>query len=140
MTSRKIINITDKPRSMVPESLVLKNGVVEGHGGLLIDGKLSNAHIISTDDSLIHISALAKLTNCTIEGNDILIEGQVDATIHAKGDCEIGASAVMVGVLNIGGDLFKSRLADVKDLHVNTLKPVEKSSSQTSLVSVQQAA
>ena len=122
MTTRNLITNTVQCKSLEPESLVLKNGTVEGSNGLLIDGTLTKMHIVSKDGSLIHISATAKLESCTIEGKDILLEGNVDAVITAQGDCEIGASAVMVGTLNVGGDLFKSRLADVTDLHVTTLK------------------
>lgn len=121
-SQRKLIDNIGTPKSLFPEGLVLKGGTLEGKDGLLIDGTLTTVQIKSVDGSLIHISATAVLEDCNVEGENVLLEGTFSGVINAAGDCEIGPSASVIGVVNVGGDLFKSKFADVRDMNVNTLK------------------
>lgn len=118
MNDRMLVKPSGTAKSIVPASLVIKGGVVEGQGGLLIDGKLTDTRIVSMDGSVIQISAQAVLVGCSIEGVDLLIEGDFDGSARITGNCEISASAKAVGKLEVAGDLFKSRYADAVDLKV----------------------
>lgn len=122
--NRTLVKPTTTAKSIVPASLVFKGGTVEGTGGLLIDGKLTGTRILSTDKSLIHISAQAVLTECVLEGEDVLIEGTFEGTAKVRGNCEIGPSASAVGTIEVAGDLFKSRFADTVDLKLIQMHPV----------------
>jgi cytoskeletal protein CcmA (bactofilin family) len=111
-------------QSLVPEALSLKNGTVEGTLGLRVDGKLTGVEIISTDDSLVHISALAVLSNCKLIGKDILIEGKFSGEISAAGKIEFAAGCTVLGTLNKSGEVYFHMLSDVEDLTIKTIKTV----------------
>ena len=70
---RQLIQNIGTPKALVPEAVAFKGGTLEGAGGLLIDGRLSDMNVVSTDGSLIHVSATAVMENCIIEGVDLLI-------------------------------------------------------------------
>lgn len=122
MSDRTLVKPTTTPQSIVPASIVFKGGTIEGRGGLLIDGNLTGTTIVSMDESVIHISAQAVLTDCKVTANDLLIEGQFDGYCKVKGNCEVGQSAKVIGKMEVDGDFFKSRLADAVDLQVQHMR------------------
>jgi len=122
MSDRKLVKPTATPQSIVPASIVFKGGTIEGRGGLLIDGNLTGTTIVSMDDTTIHVSAQAMLTDCRITANDLLIEGQFDGFCKVKGNCEVGQSARVIGKMEVEGDFFKSRMADAVDLQVQHMR------------------
>lgn len=122
MSDRILVQPTTTPQSIVPASIVFKGGTIEGRGGLLIDGNLTGTTIVSMDDTVIHVSAQAVLTDCKITAKDLLIEGQFDGYCKIKGDCEVGQSAKVIGKIEVEGDFFKSRLADAVDLQVQHIR------------------
>jgi hypothetical protein len=85
---------------------------------------LHTCTVIATDNSTIHISAIAELTECTIKGCNLLIEGVFEGHAYLKGDCEVAPSATAIGKVELNGDFFKSRLADAVDLHMTHIKSV----------------
>lgn len=131
MSDRKLVKPAATPQSIVPASIVFKGGTIEGRGGLLIDGNLTGTTIMSMDQSVIHISAQAVLTDCKVNAQDLLIEGQFDGACPVKGNCEIGQSARVVGKVEVEGDFFKSRLADAVDLKVQHMRLPERQEDGT---------
>lgn len=121
----KLFGTIAPAQTLLPESLKVTGGIFEGEGGLLIDGTLKDSTIRSSDQSMIIISATAKLVNCTVDGHDVVIEGNFDGNLVARGDCEITSSATVIGTLKLGGDLYKARAADVTDLSVSSFKQEE---------------
>ena len=124
MSSYQFFNAAymEKCKSNVPETLVLRGGAVEAEKGLLVDGKLHDTTIESKDGSPIYISALAELTNCVINGKDVLIEGVFSGTLNASGKTEFASGCVAVGVFNKGGEVYIHTLADLEDLKVTSVK------------------
>lgn len=109
-------------KSLVPESLVIRGGVIECKGGILVDGELHDTTIESKDGTAIYISAMAKLYSCTLKGTDILIEGTFDGVINGTGKIEFASGCVAVGVCNKGSEVYMHPLADLDDLRVKSVK------------------
>jgi hypothetical protein len=127
MTTRHFFKANDieAAKSMVPQTLVIRGGAIESTGGILVDGVLHDVSIQSMDDSDIYISALAKLTNCTITGKNVLIEGKFDGgVINARGKAEFGSGSVAVGVFNKGDEVYMHPLSDLDDLNIKKIKVV----------------
>lgn len=108
-------------KTHIAELLNIKSGVLESKDGMLIDGRLTACEIKSTDDSPVCISALAVLDDCTIDGNDILIEGQFSGTINARGKVEFASGCVATGIFNKGGEVYVHPLADLDDLRIKSM-------------------
>lgn len=108
-------------KTHVAELLSIKSGVLDGRGGMLIDGRLSGCQIRSSDDSPICISALAVLDDRTIDGKDVLIEGQFSGTINARGKVEFASGCVATGIFNKGGEVYVHPLADLDDLRIKSM-------------------
>lgn len=134
MTSYQFFKPTDleSAKSLVPESLVFRGGVIECKGGILVDGELHDTTIESKDGTAIFISAMAKLYNCTISGVDILVEGIFDGTINGTGKIEFASGCVAVGVCNKGSEVYMHPLADLDDLRVKSMKSQPTASAVTS--------
>lgn len=104
------------PKTMISEHTELDGCNMKSKLGALIDGKLNNVIVTSSDDSPIKISALAVLTGCVINCTDLLIEGSFTGKINAKGSVELGESALVEGEASIEGTFVCSPLADSVDL------------------------
>lgn len=108
----------DQPLTLVSEHTQLVAGTLKTSLTALIDGRLTDVHIECTDDTPIKISALATLVNCTIDCNDLLIEGAFSGEIKARGHVELGDSAQFQGNVTVGGQLLVSHLADAVDMRI----------------------
>ena len=127
----------EKTETNLPESLKLKGGAIEAHGGLTVDAQLTGVTLDSKDGSTIYISALAKLEDCVINGKDVLIEGKFSGTLNATGQTEFASGCVAVGIFNKGDDVYIHKLADIDDLKVMRLVQTTASATpQVALVSV----
>lgn len=104
------------PKTRLSENTDQEGGTLRIKGGALIDGKLKGVTIISVDDSIIKISALATLDSCLVKGKDVIVEGIFSGEITAKGDVELGESCSVMGIINHGGGLMISGLADTVEL------------------------
>lgn len=108
-------------KTHVAELLNIKSGLLESKDGMLIDGRLTGCQIKSADDSPVYVSALAVLEDCTIDGNDVLIEGQFSGIINAKGKVEFASGCVATGIFNKGGESYLHPLADLDDLRIKSM-------------------
>jgi Polymer-forming cytoskeletal len=116
----------DNPATKVSQTTDQEGGTMRIKGGALIDGQLNAVTIISTDGSPIKVSALAKLSKCVIECQDILIEGEFSGQITAKGDVEFGESGLIKGTVKHGGMLLIGCLTDYGDVKAEKLTSAEK--------------
>lgn len=125
-TNRKLFLFTDAEiiaaNSLFPEHVTIKNATLAGAKGFLIDSKMADCHISTTDGSPVFISALAKLENCKVEAGDVLIEGYFSGSIAATGKVELGAGCTMAGTLTKGGAVFLHPEADFEELVIKSLK------------------
>lgn len=125
-TNRKLFLFTDAEiiaaNSLFPEHVTIKNATLAGAKGFLIDSKMVDCHISTTDGSPVFISALAKLENCKVEAGDVLIEGYFSGSIAATGKVELGAGCTMAGTLTKGGAVFLHPEADFEELVIKSLK------------------
>lgn len=115
--------IFSAPKTMVSHATELDGGTLKIKQTGLIDGKLTDLVLVSSDDTPIKISALAVLENCKIECNDLLIEGSFTGEIKAKGNVEFGDSALVQGILHVGGTLLVNKLADAVDMKIVHFSP-----------------
>jgi Polymer-forming cytoskeletal len=104
------------PLTRLSENTDQEGGILRIKGGALIDGKLKGVTIISVDDSIIKISALATLDACLVHGKDVIVEGIFSGEITAKGDVELGESCSVMGTIEHGGALMISALAEIAEL------------------------
>lgn len=107
---------TASPKTHVSETTDQDGGILRIKGGALIDGKLKGVTIISTDDSMVKISAMASLAACIVQCKDLIVEGIFSGEIHAKGDVELGESCTVMGSIQHVGGLMISGLADTAEL------------------------
>jgi len=113
--------VVESAKTHLAEHLNIKGGELEARDGTLIDARLAGCVVKSVDDSPICVSALAMLSDCTIEGKDVLIEGQFSGTIVASGRVEFASGCIATGILNRGGEVYFHPLADLDDLRIKTL-------------------
>lgn len=111
-------NTFEEPQTLVSERTQLEAGTLKTSQTSLIDGRLTDVHIESSDDTPIKISALAILVNCTIHCKDLLIEGSFSGDIKAKGHVELGDSAQFQGTVSVAGQLLVSDMADAVDMRI----------------------
>ena len=108
---------TADAKTIIPKSTSMEGGTLKTKGGAIIDAEeLSGVTLVSTDNSMIQLSALSDLKKCIISCHDIVIRGRFSGEITAKGKVEIGASAVVIGTIKHVGDLLVSGLSDSADL------------------------
>ena len=120
------------PNTMVSEHSEFEGASMKTKLVALIDGKLSKTTITSTDGSPIKISALAVLTDCIINCNDLLIEGSFTGQIIATGNVELGESALVQGEASIYGTFVCSPLADCVDMRLSHPSPQRVASAMDS--------
>lgn len=123
------------PKTMVSHATELDGCTMKTKQTAVIDGTLSNATIISVDDSPIKISALAVLRDCKIECHDLLVEGSFTGEIMAKGSVEVGDSALLQGTMHVAGTLLVNQLADTVEMtfvHVSPKKSAQAGESKAS--------
>lgn len=103
--------------SQVPNSVVIKSGVITGTKGLLLDGNLVDCHISTSDNSQIIVSARAELKECVIEGSDVLIDGKFSGTLAIRGKdgedvggrLEFGAGSQIRGVSYVEENIVQAK-------------------------------
>jgi len=103
------------------------SGVVNGSGGLMIDGEVHQSNIETSDHSAIAISVRGSVVSSVIRAVDLLIEGTASAVvITATRKIEFGPNSVVVGTLYKGpnAEMYVAPTADIQDL---TIKPLQES-------------
>ena len=103
--------------SQVPNSVVIKDGIITGNKGLLLDGILIGCHISTSDNSPIIVSARAELKECVIEGGDVLIDGKFSGTLAIRGKdnedvggrLEFGAGSQIRGVSYVAENIVQAK-------------------------------
>lgn len=103
--------------SQVPNSVVIKDGVITGTKGLLLDGNLVGCHISTSDNSQIIVSARAELKDCVIEASDVLIDGKFSGTLAIRGKdgedvggrLEFGAGSQIRGISYVEENIVQAK-------------------------------
>lgn len=104
----------NRPDEILQNSLVFVGGNVFVQGGLQIDARLKNCTIQAMDGKPIVLTALGKMEDCFIKGEDVLICGDFSGEIQAKGDVEVTNTARMSGTIRAGGHALVSQFAGEK--------------------------
>lgn len=101
----------ESPDDVVQRSLAFSGGTLLIRNGAQIDAALDSVSVVATDGKPVVLSALGKMRNCHIEGNDVLIMGEFSGEILAMGDVEVCDSASFKGTIAAAGRVLLSPVA-----------------------------
>ena len=121
-------------KTFIPESVSYEGGVLTVLGGAIIDGQLSNVFVKAVGETVVQVSVMAHLQACIIHAHHVLIEGHFEGEITTTGDCEIGATAIVMGKINCGGKYLIHRLATTQELYVYAPRASVPIDSETELI------
>lgn len=101
----------ESPEDVVQRNLAFSGGTLLVRNGAQIDAALDSVSVVATDGKPIVLSALGKMKNCHIEGNDVLVQGEFSGEILAMGDVEVCDSATFKGTISAAGHVLLSPMA-----------------------------
>lgn len=101
----------ERPEEILQGTLMFVGGTVFVKGGVQIDAQLKNVTVQAMDNKPIVLTALGKMEDCYIKGEDVLICGDFTGEIQASGDVEVTNSARVAGVIRTSGHALISPLA-----------------------------
>lgn len=127
-------------KSSITQHITIENASIvldmEPGQTIVIYGVLKKCSIKAPAGSLVAIAPSGRVIGCELDIHDLLVEGEIEANIIARGDVEFTSSAIAIGQCQRGGRLLLATLAKNDQMQHIVIKAT--SELMSSAVEVQQ--